>query len=75
MFYVEMFYTKVVYNFITLLVLKFHGHRSNSLEVMVLTSSISEYIHILFRFRRLYCLTKLSLESVHSNYRRVLVHF
>jgi hypothetical protein len=75
MFSVEMFYTKVVDTFFILLVLKFHGHRSNSLDVMLLTSSISESVHILFRFRRLHCLIKLNLESVLSNYKRVVVCF
>jgi hypothetical protein len=70
-----MFYTKVVDNFFILLMLKLYGHRSDSLEVMLLRSPISESIHIMFKFRRLHCLTKLNLESLLSNYRRVVVLF
>jgi hypothetical protein len=70
-----MSFTKVVDNFFMFRVLKFHGHRSNSLEVMLLTSPISEYIHYMFRFRRLHCLTKLNLETALRNYKDIVVRF
>jgi hypothetical protein len=70
-----MLYTKVVDNFLILLVLKCHGYRFNSLGVMLLTSSIPQFVHNLFRFSRLHCLTKLNLESTLSNYKEVVVHF
>jgi hypothetical protein len=74
-FSIEILYTKVVDNIFILLVLKFHGHESNNLKVMLLTSSISEYVDILFRFRILHFLTKLNLESLLSNYIRVVECF
>jgi hypothetical protein len=43
---------------------KFHELRINGLEVMLFTSSVPESIQFLYRFQRLQCLFKLSLESV-----------
>jgi hypothetical protein len=70
-----MSYRKVVDSFLILLVLKFDGDRSDTLGVVLLTSSISESVHNMFRFRRLHYLTKLSLESVLNNYKEVVVLF
>jgi hypothetical protein len=70
-----MSYRKVVDNFLILLVLKFDGHRSDSLGVILLTGLVSEYVQVLSRFKRLYCLTKLNIESVLSNYKEVVVIF
>jgi hypothetical protein len=47
---------KVVDNFITLLVLKFDSHRSDSLGVMLFTNSVTESVHFLYRFQKLHCL-------------------
>ena len=75
MFSEEMLYIKVVDNLFILLVLKFHGHMSSSLEVMIFSSPISESVQIQYMFRKLDCLAKLKWESVLSDYRRILVLF
>jgi hypothetical protein len=51
-FSVKMFYIKVVGNLPIVLVLKFHDHRSCSLEVMIFPSPVSESVQILYRFRK-----------------------
>jgi hypothetical protein len=48
MFSVKVLYIKVVDNFFILLVLKFHDHRSSSLEVMIFRSPVSESVQILY---------------------------
>ena len=68
-----MSYIKVVDTVLILLVLKFDGHRSDSLGVMILTSLVSEYVHVMSRSKRLHCLAKLNIESSHSNYKEVVV--
>jgi hypothetical protein len=60
MFSIEVLYTKVIANFFTLLVLKFHDHRLSSLGVMIFASPVSESVQILYRFRKLNCLAKLN---------------
>jgi hypothetical protein len=60
MFSVNVWYMKAVDNFFILLVLKFHDHRSCSLEVMIFPSPVSESVQILYRFRKLDCLAKLN---------------
>jgi hypothetical protein len=50
MFSVEKSYRKVVNNFIILLVLKFDSHKSNRLEAMLFTSSVTESVQFLNRF-------------------------
>jgi hypothetical protein len=51
MFYVETSYRKVVDNFIILLVLKFESHKSDRLEVVLFTNSVTESVQILYRFQ------------------------
>ena len=67
-----MCYRKVVDNFIILLVLKFDSHRTDSLEVMLFTNSVTESVQILYRFQKLYCLLHLMLQSVHGRYKKVV---
>jgi hypothetical protein len=52
---------KVVDNFINFLVLKFDSHKSNRLEVMLFTNSVTESAQILYRFQKLHCLPNLML--------------
>jgi hypothetical protein len=75
MFSVERSYRKVVDNFIILLVLKFYSHKSDRLEVMLFTNSVTESVQILYRFQRLHCLLKLMLQSVHSHCKKVIDAF
>jgi hypothetical protein len=75
MFYVEKSYRKVIDNFIILLVLKFESHKSDRLEVILFTSSVTESVQFLYRFQRLHCLLKFSLESVLVNYKKVVDNF
>ena len=42
-FSIEKSYIKVVHNFIILLVLKFDSHKSNRLDVMLFTRSVTEF--------------------------------
>jgi hypothetical protein len=51
-----MCYRKVVDNFIILLVLNFDRHKSDCLEAMLFTNSVTESAQILYRFQKLYCL-------------------
>jgi hypothetical protein len=82
MFSVEKSYRRVVDNFYILLVLKFDRHKSDRLGVMFFTNSVTEFVQILYRFQKLYCLLKLRLQSCRRfepggsldrrvNYRRV----
>jgi hypothetical protein len=57
---VKMFYIKVVGNLRILLVLSFRDHRFCSLGVIIFPSPVSEYVQILYRFRKLDCLAKLN---------------
>jgi hypothetical protein len=50
MFSVETSYINVVHNLIILLVLKFDSHKSNRLEAMLFTSSVTESVQFLNRF-------------------------
>jgi hypothetical protein len=50
MFSVEKLYRNVVDNFIILLVLKFDNHKSDHLEVVLFTNSVTESIQFLYRF-------------------------
>jgi hypothetical protein len=58
MFSVETLYRRVVYNLIILLVLKFDGHKSDRLEVVLFANSVTESVQFLYRFQRLNCLLK-----------------
>jgi hypothetical protein len=75
MFSVENTYRKVVDNFIILLVLKFDSHKSDRLEVMLFTNSVTESVHFLYRFQRLNCLLKLMLQYVRGRYKKVVDAF
>jgi hypothetical protein len=70
-----MYYRKVVDNLIILLVLKFDSHKSDRLEVVLFTNSVTESVQILYRFQRLNCLIKLMLQSVHSRFKKVVDAF
>jgi hypothetical protein len=50
MFSVETSYIRVVDNLIILLVLKFDNHKSDRLEVMLFTNSVTESVQFLYRF-------------------------
>jgi hypothetical protein len=75
MFSVKEPYRKVVDNFIILLVLKFDSHKSDHLEVILFTNSVTESIQILYRFQKLHCLLKLMIKSVHGRYNKVVDAF
>jgi hypothetical protein len=75
MFSVEKSYKRVVYNLIILLVLKFDRHKSDRLEVMLFTNSVTESVQIMYRFQKLHCLLKLRLQSVHGRYKKVVDYF
>jgi hypothetical protein len=62
MFSIEKPYKNVVDNFIILLLLKFDSHKSDRLEVMLLTNSVTESVQILYRFPKLHCLLNLILQ-------------
>jgi hypothetical protein len=75
MFSVEKPYIKVVNTFIILHVLKFDSHKSDCLEVVLFTNSVTESVQFLYRFHKLYCLLKLILQSVHNHYNKVVDAF
>jgi hypothetical protein len=52
---------KVVDNLIILLVLKSDSHKSDRLEVMIFTNSVTESVQFMYKFQRLHCLLKLML--------------
>jgi hypothetical protein len=72
MFSVEKPYRKVVYNFIILLVLKYDSHKSDRLEVVLFTNSVTESVQFLYGFQKLYCLLNLILQSVYGHYNKVV---
>jgi hypothetical protein len=43
-------HNKVVYDFLILLVLKFDSHKSDRLEAMLFTSSVTESVQFWYRF-------------------------
>jgi hypothetical protein len=65
--------TKVVANFIILLVFKLHDHRPDSLGVMNLTNDLSCLVYAPCRFEGFHCLTQLSMKSCLSDSIRVIV--
>ena len=75
MFSVEKPYKKVVENFIILLVLKFDSHKSDRLQVVLSTNSVTESVQFIYRFQRSHCLLKFRLESVLVNYNKVVDTF
>jgi hypothetical protein len=68
-------HNKVVDNFIILFVLKFDRHKSDRLEVMLFTNSVTESVQILYRIHRLNCLLTIMLQSVHGRYNKVVDAF
>jgi hypothetical protein len=70
-----MCYRKVVDNFITMLVLKFDSHRSDSLGVMLFTNLVTESVQILYRFQKRHCLLNLMLQSVNGCYKKAVYSF
>jgi hypothetical protein len=56
-------------------VLKFDRHKSDHLEVMIFTNSVTESIQFLYRFQRSHCLLKFNLGSVLANYKKVVDNF
>ena len=74
-FSVEKPYRKVVDNFIILLVLKSDSHKSDRLEVVLFTNSVTESVQILYRFQKLHCLLMLMLASVLVDYKKVVDAF
>jgi hypothetical protein len=56
-------------------VLKFDSHKSNRLEVMPFTNSVTESVQILYRFQKLHCLLKLMSQYVHGRYTEVVDAF
>jgi hypothetical protein len=65
---------KRVMNFI-LLVLKFYNHRPDSLRVMNFTNWLLCFVHYQNRFRKLYCLTWLNMESLLGDYKKLCSAF
>ena len=63
MFYVKVVNTKVVDNFLILLVLKFHDFRPDGLGVIDFTSLLSAFACPLNKSEWLYCLAYLDMES------------
>jgi hypothetical protein len=57
-FSVEKLYRKVIDNFIILLVLKSDSHKSDRLEVVLFTNSVTESVQFMYRFQRVNCLLK-----------------
>jgi hypothetical protein len=56
-------------------VLKFDSHKSDRLEVVLFTNSVTESVQILYRFQKLHCLPNLILQSVHGRYKKVVDDF
>ena len=67
--------TKVVYNFLILLVLKLHDFRPDGLGVIDFRSLLSGFACPLDRSEWLYCLDHLNMESCIGDYIRVVVIF
>jgi hypothetical protein len=72
-FFVVVVITKVVANFIILLVFKLHDHMPNILGVMNLTNDLSCLVHALCKFEGFHYLTKLSMKSCLSDNMRVIM--
>jgi hypothetical protein len=56
-------------------VLKFYSHKSDRLEVVLFTNSVTESVQSLYRFQIVNCLLKLMLQSVHGHYKKVVDAF
>ena len=55
--------------------LKYDSHKSDCLEVMLFTNSVTESVQFQYRFQRLNCFLKLVLQSVHGRYKNVVDAF
>ena len=75
MFSVDMLNTKVVDNFLILLILKFHDLKPDGLGVIDFRSLMSCFACPLDRSEGLYCLAHLNMESCIGDHRRVVVIF
>jgi hypothetical protein len=56
-------------------VLKSDSHKPDRLEVMLFISSVTESVQFRYKFQRLHCLLKFSLESVLVNNEKVVDNF
>ena len=74
-FYVDMLNTKVIDNFLVLLVLKFHDFSPAGVGVIDFTSLLSAFVCPLNISEWLYCLTYLSMELCLGDNRRVELLF
>ena len=72
-FYVFMIYTKVVGNFLILVVLKFHNFRLAGLGIIDFTSSLSGFAYVLCRSAMSCFLTVIAIESPLEDNKRVIV--
>jgi hypothetical protein len=72
MFYVNMVNTKVVDNFLNLLILKFHDFRHAGLGVIDFRSLLSGFACPLNRSEWLYCLAYLNMESCIDDNNKVI---
>ena len=75
MFSLDILNTKVVYNFLIFLVLKFHDFRPNGLGVIDFTSLLLGFAFLLDRSECLYCLAHLNMESCIGDNRKVILLF
>ena len=75
MFYVNMVNTKVVDNFLILLVLKFNDFAPNGLGFIDFRSLLSGFAGLLNRSEWFYCLAYLNMESCIGDNRRVVLLF
>jgi hypothetical protein len=66
-------YKKVVDAFLILLLLKFYNHRADILRVMNFTNWLMCSVHCQNRFRKLWCLIWLNMESLLGDYKRCVV--
>ena len=73
MFYVYMLNTKVVDNFLILLVLKFHDFRPAGLGVIDFTSFLSGFAYVFYRSAMSCFLTVIAVESPLEDNNRVVV--
>jgi hypothetical protein len=55
--------------------LKFDSHKSDRLEVMFFTNSVTKSVQFLYRFQKLHCLLKLMLQSIYGRYKKVVYAF
>jgi hypothetical protein len=56
-------------------VLKSNSYKPDRLEVMLFVSSVTESVQFWYKFQKSHCLLKFNLESVLSNYKKVVDNF